>query len=89
MSHLSRRYLDYFYRKSGKGKKNGLVKVPYMKRSEFIESNPMIPIQGANAVFPCEHEERGFLSKKGRKTNRTHARCKRRNKARIKARKAA
>lgn len=89
MSHLRRRYLDYFYRDGGKGKKRELVKVQYIKRSESIAANHMIPVESANAVFPCEHEERGFLSRKGRKTNRTHARYKRRNKARIKARKAA
>lgn len=46
------------------------------------------PYERPNPVFPCEHEERGFLSAKGKKSNHTHARYKRRNKARIKARKA-
>lgn len=87
MSHLSRRYLDYFYREGGKGKKEELVKVSYMKRSAFMEQNPMLAVQGLNAVFPCEHEERGFVSQKGKKSNHTHARYKRRNKARIRARK--
>lgn len=87
MSHLSRRYLDYFYRAEGKGRKEKLVKVSYMKRSAFMEQNPMLAVQGPNAVFPCEHEERGFVSQKGKKSNHTHARYKRRNKARIRARK--
>lgn len=89
MSHLSRRYTDYFYVERGKGRKRHLQKVPYMKQSEFQKMYPMVALPGPNGVFPCEHEQRDFLSKKGKKSNHTHARYKRRNKARIKARKAA
>lgn len=98
MSHLSRRYTNYFYREVevknifGKKRKQ-LKKIQYLHLSEkalqdiekslgysLIRSYP-------NAVFPCQHEERGFVSKKGKKSNHTHARYKRRNKARIRARK--
>ena len=89
MSHLRRRYLDYFYKEGGKGRRVRLVKVNYVKLADFIAANPMVAIPGANGVFPCEHESRGFLSSNGKKSNRTHARYKRRNKARIKARKQA
>lgn len=47
---------------------------------------PMAVAPGANAVFPCKHEQRDFLSKKGKKHNRTHACMKRKRKARLKAR---
>lgn len=85
MSHLSRRYTDHFYREVARKSLFGsrtakLVKVSYRKNTG---------IEIANAIFPCEHEERGFLPKKSKKRNHTHVRYKRRNKARIKARKAA
>lgn len=86
MSHLQRRYTDYFYVEQGKGTKKHLVKVPYMKRKEFMAMYPMAVLPGPNGVFPCEHEERGFLPKKGKKHNRTHGRMKRKRKSRIKAR---
>lgn len=98
MSHLSRRYTDYFYREVevknwlGKKKKQ-LKKVQYLHLSEKalqdIEKSMGCSILRSypNAVFPCQHEERGFVSKKGKKSNHTHARYKRRNKARIRARK--
>lgn len=89
MSHLQRRYTDYFYRVEKKGNKTHLIKVPYMKRSEFQKMYPLVPLPGPNAVFPCEHERRDFLSKKGKKHNHTHARMKRKHKARMKARKYA
>lgn len=89
MSHLQRRYLDYFYVEQGKGTKKKLVKVPYMKRKEFMDKFPMATLPAPNAVFPCEHEQRDFLPKKGKKHNRTHARMKRKRKARIKAKRAA
>lgn len=89
MSHLQRRYLDYFYVEQGKGAKKHLVKVPYMKRKEFMAMYPMAILPDPNAVFPCEHEQRDFLPKKGKKHNHNHARMKRKRKARIKARKAA
>lgn len=89
MSHLQRRYLDYFYVEQGKGTKKKLVKVPYMKRNKFMAKFPMAVLSGPNAVFPCEHEKRDFLSKKGKKHNHTHARMKRKHKARMKARKCA
>lgn len=87
MSHLSRRYTDYFYREEGKGDKKKLIKVPYMTREEFMRMYPMAVLPSPNGAFPCQHEERGFLPKKGKKRNRTHARYKRKNKARIRARK--
>lgn len=88
MSHLQRRYTDYFYAQRGKGKKARLQKIPYMKRDDFIKANPGFIVPGENGVFPCPHEERGYLSKKGRKHNQTHRAWKRRNKGRIKARNA-
>ena len=89
MSHLQRRYTDYFYREEGKGDKKKLIKVPYMTREEFMKMYPMAVLPHPNAVFPCKHEKRDFLSKKGKKSNRTHARLKRKYKARAKARKCA
>ena len=85
MSHLQRRYTDYFYREKGKKGQKRLIKVPYLTREEMA---PMV-LPRPNAVFPCKHEKRDFLSKKGKKHNRTHARMKRNRKARIKARRAA
>lgn len=98
MSHLSRRYTDYYYveveKKNFFGKKKKVLKkVFYIRQSEkVLEAQEKalgisIPRQFPNAVFPCQHEERGFVSKKGKKSNHTHARYKRRNKARIRARK--
>lgn len=89
MSHLQRRYTDYFYREEGKGDKKKLIKVPYMTREEFMRMYPMAVLPCPDAVFPCKHEKRDFLSKKGKKSNRTHARLKRKYKARAKARKCA
>ena len=89
MSHLQRRYTDYFYREEYKGGKRKLIKVPYMKREKFMKMYPMAVLPGPNAVFPCKHEQRDFLSKKGKKHNHTHARMKRKHKARMKARKCA
>lgn len=98
MSHLSRRYTDYFYREVevknifGKKRKQ-LKKIQYLHLSEKalqdIEKNLGYSLIRSYpyAVFPCQHEERGFLSQKGKKSNHTHARYKRRNKARIRARK--
>lgn len=99
MSHLQRRYTDFYYREVEKknffGKKRKeLKKVEYLhlteKAIQDIEKGMGYPIIRLypNAVFPCKHEERGFVSQKGKKSNRTHARYKRRNKARIRARKA-
>ena len=88
MSHLQRRYTDYFYVQRGKGEKARLQKVQYMKRADFIKANPGVPLPGEDGVFPCQHEERGFVSKKGKKRNHTHRAWKRRNKGRIKARNA-
>ena len=89
MSHLQRRYTDYFYREEGKGNKKKLIKVPYMKRTDFMAMYPMAVLPCPNAVFPCKHEQRDFLSKKGKKHNHTHARMKRKHKARMKARRCA
>lgn len=89
MSHLQRRYTDFFYREEGKVGKKKLIKVPLMTRSEFMRMYPMAVLPGPNPVFPCKHEERDFLPKKGKKSNRTHSRLKRKNKARSKARKCA
>ena len=100
MSHLSRRYTNYYYveveKKTGfLGKK----KVRVLKKVEYLSMNEQalqaqekmlgisIPRTRPNAVFPCKHEERDFLPKSGKKSNRTHARMKRKNKARIRARK--
>ena len=89
MSHLQRRYTDYFYREEGKGDKKKLIKVPYMTREEFMRMYPMAVLPGPDVVFPCKHEKRDFLSKKGKKSNRAHARLKRKYKARAMARKCA
>lgn len=92
MAHLSRRYTDYFYREEGKGNKKKLIKVPYMTCEEFMRMNPMAVLPGPNAVFPFfprKHEKRDFISKKGKKHNHTHARMKRKHKARMKARRCA
>lgn len=89
MSHLQRHYTDYFYREEGKNGKKKLIKVSHLTREEIMRAGLMTALPGPNAVFPCEHEQRGFLSKKGKKSNRTHARLKRKYKARAKARKCA
>lgn len=89
MSHLQKRYTDYFYREEGKGEQKKLIKFPYMTREGFMRLYPMAVLPGPNAVFPCKHEQRGFLPKKGKKSNRTHARLKRKYKARAKARRCA
>ena len=89
MSHLQKRYTDYFYREEGKGGQKKLIKFPYMTRERFMGIYPKAVLPGPNAVFPCKHEQRDFLSKKGKKHNHTHARMKRKHKARMKARKCA
>lgn len=81
MSHLERRYTDYFY---VEGKNGRLIRMPYMTRREFLGKFPYSKLPGPNGVFPCEHEQRGFLPKMGKKSNHTHARMKRRRKARAK-----
>ena len=92
MSHLSRRYTEHYYVEGAKGE---LVKkeVLHLNSPKYIRMQQdrgiaAQPYEMPNAVFPCQHEERGFLSQKGKKSNHTHARWKRRNKARIRARKA-
>lgn len=90
MSHLSRRYTEHYYVKEGKElvKKAVLhTNSPYYIKHLQARGIAASPTQMANGIFPCQHEDRGFVSKK--KSNRTHARYKRRNKARIRARKAA
>ena len=91
MSHLSRRYTEHYYVElNGKLVKRDVLH-PNSPRSIAIMQARGItppPYEHPNPVFPCEHEERGFLSAKGKKSNHTHSRLKRRNKARIKARKA-
>lgn len=89
MSHLQRRYTDFFYIEEGKGTNKKLIKVPYTTRDEKIKQDMMVVLPGPNAVFPCEHESRDFIPKKGKKHNHSHARMKRKRKARIKARRAA
>lgn len=89
MSHLQRRYTDYFYREEGKKGQKRLIKVPYLTREDIMRAGRMTALLCPNAVFPCEHEKRDFLSKKGKKSNRTHARLKRKYKARAKKRKCA
>jgi len=91
MSHLSRRYTEHYYVEGAKGKleKKDVLhlnspKYIAMQQARGIAAHPY---EMPNAVFPCQHEERGFVSSKGKKSNRTHARYKRRNKARIRARK--
>ena len=97
MSHLSRRYTDYCYVEVEKtsifGKKTkSLKKVYYIRQSEKVLQAQekalgiSIPRYYPNGEFPCAHERRDFLPKNGKKSNHTHARWKRRNKARIKAR---
>ena len=91
MSHLSRRYTEHYYLEGAKGK---LVKMDVLhtnspKYLRALQNRGIAapPFVLPNAVFPCQHEERGFVSPKGNKKNHTHARYKRRNKARIRARK--
>jgi hypothetical protein len=86
MSHLQRRYTDFFYREVVSGKKTKWVKTWYLTRRQFIELYPLVPLPTPNAVFPCRHEERDILPKSGKKHNRTKTRMKRKNKARIRAR---
>ena len=85
MSHLSRRYTNFFYVVDENGK---MKQVTCMSSRLFREMFPMATVPGANGVFPCEHESRGFLSSKGKKHNHTHSRMKRRRKSRIRARRA-
>ena len=98
MSHLHRRYTDFYYveveKKSFFGrKKKELKKVYYIRQTEKVLQAQekalgiSIPRQFPYAIFPCEHEQRGFVSARGKKSNHTHARYKRKNKARIRARK--
>ena len=92
MSHLSRRYTEHYYVEGAKGKLEKkdvlhLNSLKYIRQQQF-RGIAAQPHEMPNAVFPCQHEERGFVSQKGKKINRTHARMKRRNKARIKARNA-
>ena len=89
MSHLSRRYTEHYYVEGGKGKleKKDVLHLnsqKYIARQQ-VQGIVVQPYEMPYAVFPCQHEERGFVSPK--KSNRTHARYKRRNKARIRARK--
>ena len=92
MSHLSRRYTEHYYVEGANGKleKKDVLhlnspKYIAMQQARGISVQPYY--ERPNAVFPCQHEERGFVSPKGKKSNHTHARWKRRNKARIRARK--
>ena len=90
MSHLSRRYTEHYYVDGGKGKlkKKDVLHLNSPKYRRLQEARGFAaPFEMPNAVFPCQHEDRGFLSKKGKKSNHTHARYKRRNKARIRTRK--
>ena len=92
MSHLSRRYTEHYYVEGAKGrleKKDVLhPNSPKYIRLQQFRGIVTRPYEMPNAVFPCQHEDRGFVSVKGKKINRTNARMKRRNKARIRARKA-
>jgi hypothetical protein len=92
MSHLSRRYTEHFYVEGKKGKlekKNVLhLNSPKYIRLQQARGIAAQPYEMPNAVFPCQHEERGFVSPKGKKSNRTHRCWKRKNKARIRARKS-
>ena len=91
MSHLSRRYTEHYYVEGGKGKleKKDVqhLNSPKYRRLQEERGIAAQPYEMPYAVFTCQHEERGFLSQKGKKSNHTHARYKRRNKARIRARK--
>lgn len=101
MSHLSRRYTDYFYveveKKGLFGRKTGekvLKKVHYLHLSEkALQAQEKalgisIPRLRPSGVFMCQREQRGFLPKSGSRKNRTARRMKRKNKARIRARKS-
>lgn len=90
MSHLSRRYTEHYYvEENGKLVKKDVVHVnsPRYIRNLALRGITAPVAQSPNAVFPCQHEERGFVSAKGKHTNKTHARWKRKNKARVRARK--
>lgn len=91
MSHLSRRYTEHYYvEEKGKLVKKDVIHLNSPKYIKMMQMNgvPVTPMEQPNGVFPCQHEERGFVSRRGKKSNHTHARWKRRNKAKIKARKA-
>ena len=82
MSHLQKRYLDYYYVKEGKGDKEKLVKVPFMNRKIFMEKFPNVVLPTENPYL--KHEDRVFHTKK-KKKNFLHARKKQKLKARRKA----
>lgn len=90
MTQLRKQYLTYYYTKDSKGK---YVKHDYLNRRAFNlqrACTPSLAMQywpySPNGEFPVRHhDERGFLPKKGKRRNMTHARLKRRSKARRKA----
>ena len=88
MSQLQRRYLNYFYRVEKKPDGEKLIKTSYMKSEEFQKMYPGVVLPGPQGKFMCKHEERDFISSKGKKKNHTKTRMKRKRKARIRARRA-
>lgn len=93
MSHLSRRYTEHYYvvGKNGNLEKRDVLHTNSPKYIRTLQERGIAvpPITMPNAIFPCKHEKRDFLSKKGKKHNHTHARMKRKHKARMKARRCA
>ena len=90
MSHLSRRYTEHYYvEENGQLVKKDVLHLNSPKYIRLMQDKgmPVSPMEMPNGVFPCKHEERGFVGS-GKKSNHTHARYKRKNKARIRARKA-
>lgn len=90
MSHLSRRYTEFYYAVEEGKEKFVKKQILHVNSPKYIRNlapqGITVPMaQAPNANFPCKHEKRDFMSKK--RQNHTHARMKRRNKARIRARK--
>lgn len=86
MTQLRKNHLDYYYTKDDKGKEvqrsflNKRAAVTAQRSGVAVNVWPYAP----NGEFPLlRHDRRGFLPKKGKKRNTTHARLKRRNKARL------
>lgn len=93
MSHLSRRYTEHYYVEGKKGKleKRDVLHTNSPRYLAMLRNKGVFvpPVINGNGVFPCQHEDRDFLPKKPKRSNHTHARNKRKFKARNKARKAA
>ena len=92
MTQLRKQYLTYYYAKEEQKGAFGKVKIKEVKRDfknrmalMLAKANDpslatVIWPYAPNGEFPLiRHDERGFLPRKGKKRNMTHARQKRRN----------